>query len=289
MANHLIDPGRLKTLAAEGSLVIFDTTFDLAAPEAGQATFSAGHIPGARYAHLDRDLSGPPTGSNGRHPLPEREALAAFLRRCGLRKGEPVVVYDSGPSLFAARMWWLLRWLGHDSVAVLDGGFNAWLNAGGAVEFGVPRQTPEGDFAAGNSLAGPIVAASDVSAGIDEGGMLVVDARSPERFAGIPHPLDAVSGHIPGARNRFCMNNLSDNGRFKPAAALRAEFAAIIGSTRAEDTVMQCGSGVTACHNLLAMEMAGLGRARLYPGSWSEWISDPSRPIEQALPGELGG
>jgi thiosulfate/3-mercaptopyruvate sulfurtransferase len=271
----LIDATALAAIAED--VLIVDCGFDLGDPEAGRRAYQAGHLPGARYLHLDHDLAGPMSGTNGRHPLPDRETFAATLRAIGLRQGQQVVAYDAQGGPYAARLWWLLRWAGHEAVAVLDGGVQAWVAAGFALETDEPVVTP-GDFVAASPKVGSVDATS-VVANIDAPAFLVVDARTPERFRGDPNPLDPVAGHIPGAANRFFKDNLGPDGRFKPAADLAADFGAVLGSTLPADAVMQCGSGVTACHNLLAMEVAGLSGARLYPGSWSEWIADPSRPV----------
>ena len=262
--------------------VIFDTRFDLAAPESGADAFLAGHIPGAQYLHLDEDLSGPKTGSNGRHPLPDRWRLAATLGEKGLHStlGQQVVVYDEQAGMFAARAWWLLRWLGYGRVAVLDGGLGAWRGAGLPLESRVP-DTLSAQFVPTPSLVGT-VGTDTVLAGLSE--PVVIDARSPDRYRGENETLDPAAGHIPGARNRFFRDNLRADGRFKDAEQLRAEFAQVLGDLRADKVIHQCGSGVTACHNLLAFEIAGLTGSKLYPGSWSEWVSNPDRPIATGQP-----
>lgn len=257
--------------------VLLDCSFDLADPAAGARAYGAGHLPGAQYAHLDNDLSGLKTGRNGRHPLPERDAFAAQAGRWGVRPGVQVVCLDAQGGCYAARAWWLLRWLGHAHVAVLDGGVAAWQAAGGALTTAAAAVAPQPPYPA-QPPAMPTVDAAAVLAGL--GQLQLFDARSAERFRGEVEPLDPVAGHIPGATLRFFKDNLGPDGRFKPAAQLRAEFEAL----RAPDkpVVHQCGSGVTACHNLLAMAHAGLGDTALYPGSWSEWCSDPLRPVARA-------
>jgi len=257
-------------------VLVLDCEFDLAAPEKGGQIYAAGHLPGARHAHLDDDLAGNPDGANGRHPLPDREAFGAWLRRLGLNSGQQAVAYDSNGGAWAARAWWLLRWMGHRQVAVLDGGKPAWVAAGLPIEAGTPPRPHEGDFTAGQPLVGAPVTAAEVLANIDGGEAQVLDARDPSRFRGDPNPLDPVAGHIPGARNRFFRDNLGSDGRFRSAGELAAEFTALL---QGRPALLQCGSGVTACHNALAMEIAGLPANRLYPGSWSEWISDPTRPV----------
>lgn len=265
----LIDAGTLHTLRA----VVLDCRFDLAQPDAGAAAYAAGHVPGAFYAHLDRHLSGAKTGGNGRHPLPDRAALAAWAGSLGIAPGVPVVAYDDQGGPYAARAWWLLRWLGHEAVAVLDGGWAAWRTAGGAVETTVPVPPGGAAYPAAAAPAMPTVDADTVLAGL--GRVRLLDARAGERFRGEVEPLDPVAGHIPGASQRFFKDNLQADGRFKPADRLRAEFAA----GGPAPVVHLCGSGVTACHNLLAMAHAGLDAGALYPGSWSEWCADPSRPV----------
>lgn len=263
--------------SAPESVLVFDCSFDLANPDAGEKTYAGGHIPGAHYLHLDRDLSGAKTGKNGRHPLPDRAALVDTLASHGLMQGQQVVAYDAQGGMFAARLWWLLRWLGHDSVALLDGGLQAWQGAGYALET-EPVGRKQGNFKAGAPLA-VTVDAHALEQNLTTHERLLVDGRSADRYRGENETIDPVAGHIPGAINRFFKDNLSADGRFKPAHTLRDEFKAIIGSTQPEHIVLYCGSGTTACHNALAMEIAGLHGAALYPGSWSEWCADPSRPV----------
>jgi thiosulfate/3-mercaptopyruvate sulfurtransferase len=276
MAHHtLIDAAELLACLAGGEpLVLLDCGFDLVDAAAGERAYAAGHLPQARYAHLDRDLSGAKTGRNGRHPLPAREDFAARAGRWGIAPGIQVVAYDAQGGPYAARAWWLLRWLGHHAVAVLDGGPAAFVAAGG--------ELTEAVVAA--HARPPYPAAPPAMATLDTDGLLaalgrtpVLDARAGERFRGEVEPLDPVAGHIPGARNRFFKDNLQADGRFKAAPLLRQEFEAL--GLPPGAVVHQCGSGVTACHNLLAMEHAGLGGSRLYPGSWSEWCADRSRPV----------
>lgn len=260
------------------SLCIVDCRADLSDPTAGARSFAERHLPGARFLDLEQDLSGPKTGTNGRHPLPDREALAAKLARMGVSQHTQVVAYDAHGGMYAARLWWLLRWLGHDAVAVLDGGFPAWESSGGLVEFSPPRSAELGNFTIRPALATTVDAAF-VLANISDRQRLIVDARAADRYRGENEDRDPVAGHIPGAANRFFKNNLGDDGLFKSADMLRSEFAEILDSTPVQQAVMQCGSGVTACHNLLALEIAGLSGAALYPGSWSEWVADKSRPV----------
>jgi thiosulfate/3-mercaptopyruvate sulfurtransferase len=276
----LISAGNLaeRLSNAPGSVLVFDCGFDLANPDAGEQAYAAGHIPGAHYLHLDRDLSGPKTGKNGRHPLPARDTLVATFAKHGLKQNQQVVAYDGQGGGYAARLWWLLRWLGHDSVAVLDGGLQAWQAAGQKLDTATPAAPAQGDFKAAAPLA-VTVDARHVLANINGGEQVVVDARSPDRYRGENETIDPVAGHIPGALNRFFKDNLTADGRFKSAHTLRDEFTAVIGQKQPEHVVLQCGSGVTACHNALAMEVAGLHGAALYAGSWSEWCADPSRPV----------
>jgi thiosulfate/3-mercaptopyruvate sulfurtransferase len=260
--------------ARRAPLVLLDCSFELSDPGAGEQAHAQGHLPGARYVHLDRDLSGPKSGTNGRHPLPARPVLAERAGAWGIAPGVQVVCYDAQGMPYAARAWWLLRWLGHEAVAVLDGGLPAWRAAGGEVTSAAPATTPQEPYPA-KAAALPTVDAASLLG--DLGRRPIVDARAGERFRGEVEPLDAVAGHIPGAHNRFFKDNLQADGRFKSAQALRAEFDALgFDPGRA---VHQCGSGVTACHNLLAMEHVGLCGSALYPGSWSEWCADPSRPV----------
>ncbi len=258
-------------------LVLVDTSFDLADVAAGERSHAQGHLPGAHYLHLERDLSGPKTGRNGRHPLPAREVFAATVGRLGITPATQVVAIDRQAGMYAARLWWMLRWLGHENVAVLDGGVAAWTAEGGALDTITPVTA---------NTAPPYPPCKPLAALVDADQLLarlgrtpLLDARAAERFRGEVEPLAARAGHIPGARNRFFKDNLDASGRFKPAATLRAEFAPLVGVSNAAEVVHQCGSGVTACHNLLAMEVAGLGGSALYAGSWSEWSSDPGRPV----------
>jgi thiosulfate/3-mercaptopyruvate sulfurtransferase len=263
--------------AAPGSVLVFDCRFDLAAPEAGEAAYAAGHVPGALYLHLDRDLSGATTGTNGRHPLPVRADLVAKLAGVGLNEGQQVVAYDAQGGMYAARLWWLLRWLGHDSVALLDGGLQAWEAAGKPLETEAQPRSP-GNFKAGAPLA-VTVDVQAVERNLTTRDHVLIDARGADRYRGENETLDRVGGHIPGALNHHYKDNLTAEGRFKTAHELRDAFSALVGATAPDRVVLQCGSGVTACHNALAMEIAGLHGAALYAGSWSEWSANPSRPV----------
>ncbi len=273
----LISAQQLQALIeARHPLLLLDLSFELANTEAGTQAYANSHLPGAHYLHLDRDLSAPKTGRNGRHPLPGREAFAARMASLGLSADTQVVCYDAQGGMYAARAWWMLLWLGHAAVAVLDGGLQAWRDAGGALSSELPTPPSPGAFTPGTPLVDAITA--DALQG-RLGRLRLIDARAGERFRGEVEPLDSKAGHIPGASNRAFAGNLNPQGCFKPAAQLRAEFEPLIAPYAAVDVVHQCGSGVTACHNLLAMAHAGLGLGVLYPGSWSEWSSDPARPI----------
>lgn len=268
---------------ADTDLLILDCRFNLAQPDAGEAAWRAAHLPGARCAHLERDLSGPKQAAgtaafNGRHPLPSLDALADTLRHWGVHADTRVVALDDAGGMFAARAWWLLRWVGHTRVQVLDGGWPAWLAAGGATTAEAPPARAPGTFVP-RPQAGWVWRADELQAALPELGAKrqLIDARAPDRFRGENETLDPVGGHIPGALNRFFQLNLID-GRFKPAALLREEFTALLQGTDPQAAVHQCGSGVTACHNLLAQAHAGLPMGALYAGSWSEWCADEARP-----------
>lgn len=280
MHTTLIRAGELLA-RQETDLVLLDCRFDMEHPQQGETDWRAGHLPGAHYLNLDYHLSGSKTGGNGRHPLPDGQRLAVDLGACGIGPDTQVVTYDGGGHMYAARAWWLLRWLGHEAVAVLDGGLPAWLAAGGTLDSDAPsRHTRRFVMRAPLSEAVAIEAVQD---NLETAAFILVDARSPERFAGQGETLDPVAGHIPGARNRFFRDNLNADGTFKAPQTLRAEWSALLGdATDPAGIVHQCGSGVTACVNLLAMEIAGMPGSRLYPGSWSEWCADPARPVATA-------
>jgi len=256
---------------------VFDCRHDLAKPELGEQQYREGHIPGAVFAHLDRDLSGRKTGNNGRHPLPDPQDFEKWLEKTGLTPKDHAVCYDAGPGAMAARLWWMLRWIGHDNVAVLDGGFAKWMKEGRPVTIDVPLFTPLNyPIKPRKELA---VDAKNVEAAL--GKSLLLDARAPVRYRGEQEPIDPVAGRIKGAKNRFNMDNLSADGTFKNPKQLRQELEAVLGERSPSDVIHYCGSGVAACHNLLAMELAGLKGGKLYAGSWSEWSADPKRPQER--------
>lgn len=275
----LISAADLAAHASDPNWIVIDCRHDLTNPDAGRAAYATGHIPGAEFAHLDTDLSDKKPGPNGefrgRHPLPDPDAFIETLRRWGINDDSQVIAYDAQGGMFAARLWWMLRWVGHEAVAVLDGGLQAWQ------AHNMSLSTEHVAKSRGNVTRKPSIVASvnvdEVVDNLSTNARIVIDARSPDRFRGENETLDPVGGHIPGAKNRFFKDNLQADGRFKPAQQLRAEFNALIRSP--ENSIMQCGSGATACHNLLAMEVAGLPGAALYPGSWSEWCANPTRPV----------
>ena len=264
-------------LARHPAWRIFDCRHDLGKPDWGAQEYAKAHIPGALFAHLDRDLSAPKSGKNGRHPLPDPVAFAVWLGKQGLSAGDPVVCYDQASGAFAARLWWMLRWVGHDAVAVLDGGLAKWLKENRPMTADVPR-FPATSYTA-NPRAGMAVDVRYVESHL--GKDLLLDARSAQRYRGEVEPIDPVAGHIPGALNRSNSDNLSAAGTFKQPDELKKEFAAVLGGRAPGEVVNYCGSGVSACHNALAMEVAGLTGSRLFAGSWSEWIADPRRPQEK--------
>ncbi|UVW30343.1 sulfurtransferase [Massilia sp. H6] len=259
--------------------VVVDCRHDLADPAAGRDGYAIGHLPGAVFANLDTDLSGAKLGPDGefrgRHPLPDKQALLETLRALGVNDNSQVVAYDAHGGMFAARLWWLLRWLGHEAVAVLDGGMAAWQSLGQPLSTEVPSRA-RGTIASGAPLVSTVTL-RDVMDNIETGERSVIDARAADRFRGENETIDPVGGHIPGAKNRFFKDNLQPDGRFKDASTLRAELAPLVPDPAR--AIMQCGSGVTACHNLLALEVAQMPGAALYPGSWSEWVADATRPV----------
>ena len=257
--------------------VVVDCRHDLADPPAGRRGYLEAHVPGACFVSMDDELSAPADGRNGRHPMPSREAVRALLESVGLSDDGQLVVYDTTGGGMAGRLWWMARWIGHDAVALLDGGLAAWRRAGFPVSSDVPARRT-GRLSLRTPLA-TLVGAAEVAAAAADPARRVVDARPGERYRGEVEPLDPVAGHIPGSVNRPWGSNLREDGRFKPAPVLRAEFDALLAGRPPGAVVNSCGSGVSACHNLLAMAHAGLPGAALYGGSWSEWIADPARPV----------
>ncbi len=275
----LIDAASLQQRLTDPACCIVDVRHQLADTGYGERAYAAGHIPGAVFLHCDRDLSGPTTGRNGRHPLPDPARLAARLGEIGIGPATQVIVYDDAQGMIAGRLWWLLRWLGHEAVAVLDGGLPAWTAQGGALSTAWPERRPAA-FAAQVQPAAADVDFVEKMLSTAMAGVLV-DARAADRFRGENETIDPVGGHIPTAVNRFFRDNLAADGRFKPAAVLAAEWQAVLAGAPADAVVHYCGSGVSACHNLLAMEIAGLPGGRLYGGSWSEWCADSRRPVQR--------
>ncbi len=277
MHTTLISASDLAAHLDDDAWVICDCRHDLADTGAGRRAYQESHVPGARFIHLDEDLSAPKTGRNGRHPLPDPQLFMRRLGELGVDGAKQVVAYDASGGYYAARLWWMLRWLGQDAAAVLDGGWDAWIKPGLPVTADASTIGTTTFKARQRSELALDTAA--IQAGIGKSRSLLLDARAPDRYRGENETLDPVAGHIPGAANRFFKLNLDESGRFKPPATLKQEFASTLGGTPPSGVIHYCGSGVTACHNLLAMEIAGLPGSRLYPGSWSEWCSDPSRPV----------
>lgn len=274
LAKHLTDP----------AYAIIDCRFKLDDIAWGEREYAAGHIPGAVYAHLDRDLSGMKTGRNGRHPLPDPIELGLKCGTWGLTSGVQVVAYDQDTGMFASRLWWLLRWIGHKSVAVLDGGYAKWTREGRTTKSGVDtRERSAFDVERQSQMITDASAMRELTIRSD---WRMLDARAPERYRGDVEPIDKKAGHIPTARNHPFMTNLDERGTFRTPEELRARYRASMGTVPSDQIVCYCGSGVTACHDLLAMEHAGLKGAKLYPGSWSEWSSDDSREVETGEPAE---
>lgn len=258
--------------------VIVDCRFDLTNVEWGFKDYQQGHIPGSVYAHLDHDCSAPPTPHTGRHPLPSPQEFANTLERLGISNHSQVVALDTTGGSFAARFWWMLKWLGHSTVAVLNGGWNAWKSAGFPLAQGIETR-PRGKFVP-NPHPEKFITTTEMLNLLEKPDYKIIDARAPERHRGEFEPLDPVAGHIPGSVNRFHEKNLAHSGKLKSAEILRKEFTDLIGNTPTHQVIVYCGSGVTSCHHLLAMEYAGIQGAKLYAGSWSEWIRDLNRPIE---------
>jgi thiosulfate/3-mercaptopyruvate sulfurtransferase len=273
----LIDADSLQALLGNPTLAVVDCRFDLMNPEAGRQAYLRAHIPGARYADVNRDLAGPVGAHTGRHPLPAPDSFATWLGAIGIGNNTQVIAYDDASGSFAARLWWMLRWVGHGAVAVLDGGFKAWTAHGGALQSGgaanhTERFTPRIDAKA-------VLSTAELERALRDPKSLLVDARAAERYAGATEPIDPVAGHIPGAVNHPITLNLDADGRFLPAAELKRRWQQRLQGKDAGNLVAMCGSGVTACHHLLSLEVAGLPGGKLYAGSWSEWIRDPRRAI----------
>lgn len=270
LAEHLADP----------SWLIADCRYNLTDETWGRSQYETAHVPGAVFVDVAHDLAGQRTGTNGRHPLPAVEDMAATFERLGIADDTQVVAYDQEAGAFASRLWWMLRYLGHDAVAVLDGGFAKWTREGRPVRSGVETRPPS-SFT--QRLRKEMrVTVDETFAYLGDPSVVLIDARSPDRYAGKPDPLDTIYGHIPGARNRYYRDNVSDAGTMRSLGELKTDFEKVLAGTPASQAVMYCGSGITACHNLLAMELAGLPGARLFAGSWSEWESDPNRPVERS-------
>ncbi len=282
LSHPLISAETLTGELTDPRLVIIDCRHDLKDPAAGSRKFEEGHIPGARHAHLDRDLARPPLASEGRHPLPVIERFVEMLRRLGISNESFVVVYDDCGGAMAARLWWMLRWLGHERVAVLDGGIAAWCALGQALEAGPIVDDGTGDFEPTAVRHDWIVTTEALETLLAQGEVLLLDARARPRYAGLVEPIDPVAGHIPGAVNLPFSDLLSERGTFEAPAVLAQRFADAFDGRPIETVVTMCGSGVTACHLQLGLEVAGLPMGRLYVGSWSEWIRDPERPIAKA-------
>jgi thiosulfate/3-mercaptopyruvate sulfurtransferase len=276
MSTTLVTVSDLKAHLSDPGWCVLDCRHDLMDVGLGRRQYEQGRVPGAQFASIDGDLSGPKTAGSGRHPLPDRTRLAEQFGAWGIGNDTQIVAYDASGGQFAVRLWWLARWLGHDKVALLDGGWPLWLAETG-LSSTEPAARPPRRFVPGTSLQ-DVVTAHELQRRLADRSALLVDARAPERYEGRVEPLDPVAGHIPGAVNRFWQANLAE-GRFKTAAQLRAEFEQLLAGRPPSELVAQCGSGVTACHHLLALHIAGLSGGRLYAGSWSEWIADPSRPV----------
>ena len=275
---HLISVEELSAMFGTDDVLIVDCRKELGAPQSGRIAFAESHIPGAIYADLDGDLSDLSRHGLGRHPLPDESAFSNLLSRWGWTLDRPLVAYDdAGGSLAAARLWWMLQLVGAQSASVLDGGWSAWKSSGLAVESS--QQVPAGAAISVHYDSAQLVSYDALQAGLVDASICLLDARGAPRYRGEVEPLDRVPGHVPGARNRPFSDNLEANGRLKHPARLADEYRAIIGERPAESVVHMCGSGVTACHNLLAMEVAGLHGSRLFAPSWSGWISDPGRPV----------
>jgi len=274
----LIDTEKLSRNLQRSDWVVFDCRHDLADTARGAKLYREGHIPGAHFAPVETALSGVKTGKNGRHPLPAAKDFAAFLAEHGVTPQSTIVAYDDAGGLYAARLWWMARWIGHSQVALLDGGWTKWTAEGRAVTTEVPVPVSAPPLAVQEN-ASWVWNADDVLRQLGDASFALIDARAGERYRGEVEPMDPVAGHIPGALNRFYKTNLRADLRFRPAEELKREFTELIGARSPENVGHQCGSGITACANIFAMEYAGLGGSKLYAGSWSEWVADPTRPV----------
>ena len=279
MSTPLMEPMALAQIIKNEEIIVFDCRHQLTDPSYGREQFLLGHLPGAIFASIDDHLSGVPTGDNGRHPLPRVDDFRLFLEKNGVSNSTTVVCYDDAGGVYASRLWWLLRWLGHEQVSVLNGGIQSWTSMGQQLE--IIERTPRSRQILEINLNDVHVDADYILGKLQSEDLVIIDARANDRFRGKNETIDPIAGHIPGAINRFFKANLDETGQMKGGNTLREEFLDLIGSENVTNVVHQCGSGVSACHNLLAMEVAGLVGSKLYPGSWSEWISDKSRPISQ--------
>lgn len=285
MTKLLISPQELKQQLHQPNTVIFDVRHDLMDHRLGRQQYMQAHIPGAYFLDNEAELVGLMTGENGRHPLPDLATFKSLMQQYGLNKDSVIIVYDAGQSYMAARTWWLLRWAGFEQVMILDGGWQAWLAANGVTDnhlnlSSVPNTRSETSETTPQPQL-PTVKADAILSQLDQPKYILLDARSAERYRGEKEPIDPIAGRIPGAINRPTSSNLTEDGHFKSADLLMAEFKALLGDAKPESVVHYCGSGMTACHNMFAMELAGLKGSSIYPGSWSEWIADPTRPRDR--------
>lgn len=274
----ILDANKACVLIAEGDCVVLDCRFSLGQPERGREAFRQGHLPLAQYVHLDEDLSSPVTSHSGRHPLPPIESFSEKLSDWGISPATQVIVYDDAGGLYAARAWWMLRWCGHRRVAVLDGGIESWNSNSFELSTELHSATAPRPYPT-TARQEWVFDSSDIGSGLDNGEIVLIDARGAERFAGTEEPVDPVAGHVPGAINRPATDNLNEHGRFKSSRELLGEWRNVLLNREDRRIVSMCGSGVTACHNLLSLKIAGLGDCALYAGSWSCWISDPKNPV----------
>lgn len=277
----LIGAAALRDLVGKPHIAVIDCRFDLMNPEGGRRAYLAGHIPGARYADLNKDLSAPVSPTSGRHPLPSPADFAVTLGRLGVGHSTQVIAYDDSAGAFAARLWWMLRWVGHPATAVLDGGLKAWISGGGTLQSGEEKPLPAAAdrSSSAQAEAGAVIETAEVQRRLSDPAFLLIDARAAERFDGTVEPIDSVAGHVQNAVSHPFSTNLGADGCFLPAPVLRQAWERRLAGRSPTDVAAMCGSGVTACHNLLSLEVAGLRGAKLYAGSWSEWIRDPHRPV----------